>query len=139
MTIPVFQITTPNGTTYNVQRASAVNQKKVMMIVGAVLTKLTVSPGINADNIMQPEVVMGAVMALPEDKFDALGALLLEKVFISGTDRVVTLGDFQGDMMGYFHLLSEAVRENLSDFFIWLSQNARPAPPPAPGTPPVQP
>jgi hypothetical protein len=121
MSTPVFSVTVPNGTTYNIERASAVNQKSLLMLIGA---RITIAA--NRSPLMgTTEALIGMLMSLGESDFDKVASLVLRKVVKSGGAELVTIDSFQGDMMSYLHITAEAVRENLSDFFTWLQVQSK--------------
>ena len=61
-------------------------------------------------------------MALPKGEFTEMESLLnIDKLTPNGEQNPVDLKYFSGNMIGYFHVLAELVRENLQDFFTWLN------------------
>lgn len=136
MSTPVFSVTVPNGTTYNVERASAVSQKSLLMLLGARLTILGAQSK-DAGKMADTMTLVGVLFSLGESDFDKVASLVLPKVVKHGGSELVKIDSFQGDMMSYVHLIAESVRENLQDFFTWLQvQSKSDATPP---TPPSQP
>ena len=113
---------TINDVQYNVAQASAVEQKKIMLHIGAKIAFN--SAATNAQQI-DSNMVFGLLMTLPESMFDEIAGVVLRKAYKAGSDTPVTLADFQGGMTGYFKLVAEAIMFNLSDYFTWLdSDNA---------------
>ncbi len=110
------------GETYNVAQASAVQQKKLMLLIGAKIAFNSAAGGV--DKIDVPMLV-GSLVSLQESTFDEVAALVLGKAFVAGTNTPVTLDSFQGSILSYMHLVAEAIAFNLDDFFTWLdSENA---------------
>lgn len=116
----VFSITTPSNTQYNVERASAVQQKSLLMLIGANLTLINANPKTPAETIESDEMLVGALMSMGESNFDKISAIVLHKVVKHGDDKSTDINSFQGSMMDFMYLTAGAVRENLSDFFTWL-------------------
>lgn len=113
---------TINDVQYNVAQASAVEQKKIMLHIGAKIAfNSATTDTVEIDSIM----LFGLLMSLPESTFDEISNVVLRKAFIAGTDTQVTLANFQGSMTSYFKLVAEAIVFNLGDYFTWLdSENA---------------
>lgn len=109
---------------YNVAQASAVQQKKLMLLIGAKVAFNSAAGGV--DKISIPMLV-GTLMSLPESTFDEVSALVLSKAMLAGTQDAVTIGAFQGNMLSFMRLVAEAIAFNLEDFFTWLDSenNAR--------------
>ena len=140
MSAPIFSVTAPNKVQYNIERASATAQKSLLMLIGARLTMISAQPSTPSDAMGKTEALIGMLMSLGESDFDKVAALVLPKVIKHGGDGLVTIDSFQGDMMSYMHIVVEAVRENLSDFFTWLQvQSKSDVTPPRQGKPPVTP
>ena len=116
----VFSVTTPSNTQYNIERASAVAQKSLLMLIGSRLTIINANPKSPADAIASNEMLVGALMSLGESDFDKVASLVLPKIFKHGDQTPITIDSFQGDLMSYMYIVAESVRENLSDFFTWL-------------------
>jgi hypothetical protein len=106
-----------NDKQFNVAQASAVDQKKLMLLLGG---KIALHSA--AGNVEQIDVPMliGALITLPESTFDEVSGIVLRQAFIADTTEKVDLKTFQGGMMGYFQLVAEAIAFNLNDFFTWL-------------------
>lgn len=116
----VFSVTTPNNTQYNIERASAVAQKSLLMLIGSRLTIVNANPKSPADAIASNEMLVGVLMSLGETDFDKVSSLVLPKIIKHGDDKPCNIDSFQCDLMSYMYVVAEAVRENLSDFFTWL-------------------
>lgn len=102
---------------YNVVEASAMQQKKLLMLIGARLAfnEAAKESGIDAN------VLTGVLLTLPEDLFDQIAGIVLHKTVRMGGDKLVTVDDFQNRITDYFHLVAEAIRVNLQDFFDYLA------------------
>lgn len=120
MNAPVFSVTVPNGTTYNIERASAQSQKSLLLLVGSRITIISAQPNTPKDVMGKDEALIGMLMSLDEQSFDKVCSLLLHKVIKHGDNSLVTIDNFQSDLMSFMHVVAGALRENLSDFFTWL-------------------
>lgn len=113
---------TINDVQYNVAQASAVEQKKIMLHIGA---KIAFNSATTDTHVIDSTMIFGLLMSLPESTFDEIANVVLRKAFVAGSTTPVTLADFQGGMTGYFKLVAEAIMFNLGDYFTWLdSENA---------------
>lgn len=113
---------TVDGTQYNIAQASAVEQKKLMLLIGAKIALHSASGGVEK---IDATMLMGAFLTLPENTFEEVSSIVLRKAFVAGEKTPVSVESFQGGMMSYFSLVAEAVCANLDDFFTWLdSENA---------------
>jgi hypothetical protein len=110
------RVFTVNENTYNVAQASAVDQKKLMLLLGG---KIALHSAAGQEPINTP-LLVGALITLPESTFDEVASLVLRQAFVAGTNDKIDLKSFQGGMMGYFQLVAEVVAYNLNDFFTWL-------------------
>ncbi len=102
--------------TYNIAQAAAPEQKRLMLLLGA---KIAFNSNA-ADTDISVQLLVGALMTLPEDTFDKISSITLSKVVKSGESTPLDVKDFQGGMMNYFTLVAEAIYHNLNDFFTWL-------------------
>ena len=108
--------TTIGDTTYNIAQAPAPEQKRLMLLLGG---KIAFNSNA-ADADIDVQLLIGALMTLPEETFDKVSSIVLGRVMKSGESVSVDVKDFQGCMMNLFTLIAEAVYHNLNDFFIWL-------------------
>lgn len=108
---------TINDATYNVAQASAVDQKKLMLLLGGKIALHSAAGGIESINV---PMLVGSLITLPETTFDEVSSIVLRQAFINGTNERIDVKSFQGGMMSYFKLVAEAVAFNLDDFFTWL-------------------
>lgn len=111
------------GTRYNIAQASAVDQKKLLHLLGA---RITYNVGKNASIKLDNSFLFGALMALPENDFDEVALITLYKTVKNGDTKVVEVADFQGRITEYYQLVAEAVRVNLADFMQWLESARQP-------------
>ncbi len=114
MTVRAFTI---GNVTYNVAQAPAMEQKKLMLIVGALIAARSSQSGQPIDT----SLLMGALMILPEQKFDEVANIVLYKTVIHGEKTTLDVGAFQGKITDYFKLVAEAIAFNLDDFFTFLA------------------
>lgn len=104
------------GVSYNVAQAPAMEQKKLMLLVGALIAARTSQSGQPIDT----SLLMGSLMILSESKFDEVANIVLYKTVIHGEKTLVDVGSFQGKITDYFKLVAEAIAYNLDDFFTFL-------------------
>ena len=107
---------TIGDTTYNIAQAPAPEQKRLMLLLGG---KIAFNSNA-ADADIDVQLLIGALMTLPEETFDKVSSIVLSRVMKSGESVSVDVKDFQGCMVNLFTLIAEAVYHNLNDFFIWL-------------------
>ena len=107
---------TIGDTTYNIAQAPAPEQKRLMLLLGG---KIAFNSNA-ADADIDVQLLIGALMTLPEETFDKVSNIVLGRVMKSGESVSVDVKDFQGCMVNLFTLIAEAVYHNLNDFFIWL-------------------
>lgn len=102
--------------TYNVVRASAVQQDQLMSLLSqGVLTRLAAA---NKPDI-EDGVLIFMFASMPFELKRQVDALLLQKVVVNGTDQTVTVNDFQGKMMELNELRAAVLRWNFDDFFTY--------------------
>lgn len=107
---------------YNVVQASAVNQKKLMLLLAGKIALNSAAGGVEKINVT---MLVGALMTLNEATFDEIANIVMYKTVVSGKSELVTIDNFQGGMSKYFTLVAEGIAYNLEDFFDWLdSENA---------------
>lgn len=117
------------GNQFNVPRASAVNQKSLLLLLGGRLTNLKLLSAQSGDASLlgNTETIVGMLMTLDESTFDRVCNLLTERMIPNGQDKAVDISYFKNNMVGYFTVVAELVRGNLEDFFIWLSADQKDA------------
>lgn len=101
---------------YNVTRASAINQRKLMMILGAHLAYVSASSG----QLISIPMLKGALLSVGEDNIAKISDIVLWKTVKNGGNELVTIDNFDGGMNKYFELLAECIHFNLGDFLQWL-------------------
>lgn len=109
---------TVDGTSYNVARASAVQQDEVLSILTApLIQRLAIAgrEGIDADE----SVVFAMVLAMPFNIKSKIDQLLMGRVSRNGESNNVTLADFDGKVMDYNRLRTKVLMWNLSGFFTY--------------------
>lgn len=102
--------------TYNVVPASAIKQKELLLIVGAIVAMNSAT----SQSEISESMLLGALLRLPDTKFDIITDIVLHKVVTNGGHDLVTIDDFQGKMAEFFQLVARAIKVNLDDFFVWL-------------------
>ena len=108
--------------TYNVAQASAVEQKKLMLLIGA---KIAFNSAATDTVEIDDTMLFGMLMSLPESTFDEIAKMVLRQAVQAGETCAVDMKSFQGSMVEYFKLVAGAISFNLADYFIWLdSENA---------------
>lgn len=107
------------GTTYNVVQASAAMQKSLLLLVGG---KIAFNSARAEVETIDTDLLVGALMTMEESKFDQVSAIVLRQVVVNGDGDAnqVTIDNFQGSMVDYFHLVAGSVKANLDDFFTYL-------------------
>jgi len=103
--------------TFNVTRASAVNQKTLMTLIGA---KIALNSATSQVAMIDLDFLAGSLLTLNEQTLDKVASIVLYKTVESGGDSLVTLEAWQYGMIEYFQLIAGAIQHNLSDFFLWL-------------------
>lgn len=106
-----------NDVKYNVAQASAVEQQKLMLLIGA---KIALHSATGDVEQIDKNLLIGTFLTLPEDVFNQVSTIVLCKAVIAGESTPVDIKTFQGGMMTMFSLIAEAVCFNLNDFFTWL-------------------
>ena len=107
---------TVNNVKYNVAQASAVEQQKLMLLIGA---KVALHSATSEQQI-DKNLLIGTLLTLPDDTFNNIANVVLGKAIKVGDDTPIDVKSFQGAMMTYFSLVAEAICFNLDDFFTWL-------------------
>tara|TARA_R110000772_G_scaffold109924_1_gene213287 strand:- start:5070 stop:5459 length:390 start_codon:yes stop_codon:yes gene_type:complete len=108
---------TVSGVKYNVAQASAVEQQKLMLLIGAKIALHSATGNIEQ---IDKNLLIGTFLTLPEDIFNQVSNIVLSKAMLAGESTPIDVKSFQGQMMVYFALVAEAVCFNLNDFFTWL-------------------
>ncbi|MCK5126785.1 MAG: hypothetical protein KAR42_11065 [candidate division Zixibacteria bacterium] len=111
-----------NGKTYNIVRASAVNQKELLTLVGGLITTASAPTGSEID----AQFLSGALLRVPSDMLLKIENILLNQVVLNNTDQLITIDDFQDRSFDYFLLIAGALKANLQDFFTYLDESNAP-------------
>lgn len=107
---------------FNVAQASAIDQKKLLSLVGAKIAFNSAASGVEEINA---QMLFGALLSMNESDFDEIASLVLYKTVENAKEAVVGVEDFHNEMASYYQLVAEAVVVNLQDFFTYLdSANA---------------
>lgn len=101
---------------YNVTRASAVNQRKLLLIVGAHIAYASAK----SKQMISIPMLKGSLLSCSEENINEISNIVLWKTVKNGGDQLVTIDNFESGMNVYFTLLAEAIAWNLGDFFTWL-------------------
>ena len=115
----VIQQVEVGSTKYNVTPASAMDQKKLMLLVGA---RVALNSATGQVGKIDENMLLGTLLSMPEDKFDQISNICLHKTMVHGGETLVTGENFGGAMMDYFLLISKAIKVNLDDFFTYLDK-----------------
>tara|TARA_R110000765_G_scaffold244631_7_gene346867 strand:+ start:450 stop:851 length:402 start_codon:yes stop_codon:yes gene_type:complete len=110
---------TIGSASYNAGRASAVNQDRMLSLLTQSIVEramIAAKSGIELDQ----QVLTSMFMAMPTATKREIADILMHAVMLNGSERKVTIEDFDGQMVNYNRLLAELLRWNLSDFFDWL-------------------
>ena len=109
---------------YNLAEATAPKQRELLSIVGSRIAYNQASAGVDIDDNM----LVGLLLTMTDDQLQTVSDIVLWKTVKNGTEKVVTIDDFQGAMSVYLQLIAGGVRANLLDFFDYLqgvSKDAR--------------
>ena len=102
---------------YNVAQAPADKQKSLMLLIAGNVALSAAGSGVKE---IDTKLLVGALIMMPELKFNEIANIVLYKTVISGETTPIDVKSFQGRMCDYFQLIAEAVALNLNDFFTWL-------------------
>lgn len=107
-------------TQYNLCEASAPDQQKLLSFVGgrAVMASAQTGEPMSVDNIV------GMLITLPQESFDAVADIVLYKTIKKGAESPVDVYEFQGRMTDYYLLIAHGIKANLDDFFTYLQSSA---------------
>lgn len=105
------------GKSYNVAKAPAADQKRLLSLIGA---KIAFKSASAQKDTIDSDFLFGALLTETEEKFDVIASIVLKKVVISGSEIPVDVGSFQNRVTEYYQLVAAAIVENLQDFFTYL-------------------
>ena len=106
------------GERYNIAQAPALQQKDLLLLLGA---RVSLRVAANGGNEIDTGTLVGTLLTFSESEVDKISSILLPNCYLQGAQKPAELGDFQGRIHGYFVLLAEAVKVNLNPFFGWLA------------------
>lgn len=106
---------------FNVPRASAVNQKSLLLLIGHELDEIQLNAlkFNTADSFGSNATLSTMLRRLPEHKFDKVCELICGGMTPHGEQQPVTIEDFQNNIFEYISIVAELVRGNLEDFFTY--------------------
>lgn len=113
------QAFTVGGKTYNAVMASAVKQDELLSMLTATLLDRSLAAA-NVGKVLDDTVVGPMMMAMPYATKVKVASIIMNSVFINGTEIPVTIEDFSGRMVEYNQLLAKLLMWNLGDFSSWL-------------------
>ena len=123
----VIQVKDLKGRQYNCARSSAVDQKTLLHLMGARITtgKANLSAaGKSSDVLHDVGFIVSMLLRIPESEYERVEYLTnVRNVRPHGSTEPVDLKHFDGNMTGYYHIIAGLLRENLLDFFTWLSSD----------------
>jgi len=104
----------------NVAMASAIAQDEVLSIVSSEIINRA---AIAARNGLEKgeQILVHMLMVMPSSAKQRVASVMLERAFVAGSERKVSVADFQGKMVDYNTLLAQVLLWNFEDFFTWLS------------------
>ena len=105
------------GDTYQVTQAPAIEQKKLLTLIGARIAAVSASGQVEAIN---ENLVYGMLLTAGEPIVDQVADIVLHQCAKVGVKELVTVDNFQNNIHNYFMLLAKAIGVNLNDFFIYL-------------------
>lgn len=136
----ILNVRDRSGNQYNVKRASAVDQKSLLLIIGgpyaAIRERYSKVKGAR-EVILAEDTLVGFLMAMDETKFNRVCELTTKGMKLHGdTSGVgIDIDHFQNNMISYFSIVAQLVRGNLDDFFTWLTADLVGEPEPSTSNP----
>ncbi len=101
---------------YNLVEATAPRQRELLSLIGGNLALRQATSGIEIDDGM----IVGLLLSMSEKTLSRVSDIVLWKTVKNGTENIVSVDDFQGNMSGYLILVAGGIRSNLLDFFDYL-------------------
>lgn len=114
----VEQVTVGDAT-FNVAQAPANKQKELLLLIGP---KVSLNSATSKTVEIDTNLLFGVLLGMPEQSFNKISEIVLHKVVKNGSDDLIDIKSFQGNMVMYFQLVAEAVKVNLQDFFTYLDK-----------------
>lgn len=105
------------GVQYNVAQASALKQRKLMTIIAA---KVFFNSQATKTQEIGEVMVKGALVSADDQTLEEIESILFERAFKLGSEKPITIEDFQNKMNDYYTLLAKCIVGNIGDFFEWL-------------------
>lgn len=113
------QAFTVGDKTYNAVMASAVKQDELLSMLTATLLERAMAAA-GAGQVLDDSVLGPMMMGMPYATKVKIAAIIMNHVFLNGTEIPVTIEDFSGRMVEYNQLLAKLLMWNLGDFSSWL-------------------
>lgn len=110
-------------TSYGLIKANAVDQKRLMLLVGARISYNLNEAIENTNSIVDIDVpfLVGNMLTLSDEIFSEVAEIVLRDCGLSSGEKV-TIDTFnERGIMEYFQLVAEGVAYNLADFILWLT------------------
>lgn len=116
---------TIGGESYNVARATAVQQDEALSILTAPLVERMAKYGADKSQPVDEDLIFAMSMAMPYSLKKILDGLLLTRVTRSGEQNPITIRDFDGRIMDYNRLRAQVLIWNFEDFFTyWANERS---------------
>lgn len=113
----------------NAAMATAIEQDEVLSIISSeVIHRASVAA--RNDIEFGEQIMVSMFLSMPSQAKQRVASILLGRCVIAGTERKITVAEFQGKMMDYNKLLAQLTLWNFEDFFTYLSdavKNVAPA------------
>lgn len=106
------------GVQYNIAQAPAIQQKKLLTLVGRYVS-MAYERGVGD---IDRDFLVAILFAISEETLDQVATIVLYKTVKNGGESAVTVGDFQNRITEYYQLVAEGLRANLQDFFDYLAR-----------------
>lgn len=110
---------TVGAKTYNAAMASAVKQDELLSMLTATLVERAMVAA-SIGKTLDDNTICTMMLGMPNATKVKIAAIILNQVFIAGTQVPVTIDDFSGRMVEYNQLLAKLLVFNLGDFSSWL-------------------
>lgn len=113
------------GVTYNMAQAPAVDQVRLINLLGARLIQFSELLQNKKDH---SKYLLSMLTALPNEIVQQVSQIVLYKTFVHGKESIpVDVESFQGKPMQYLQLLAEGILVNTGDYFEWLASETKEA------------
>lgn len=119
---------TVGSVSVNAAMASAIEQDEVLSLISSeVIQRAAIAA--RSDIEMGEKVLVSMYFSMPSQVKQRVAGILLGRAMHNGTERKVTVADFQGKMVEYNTLLAQLTLWNFEDFFTYLSDAVKDAAP----------